>query len=257
MTEKAIILLFIASSLLIPAPGPALGSQTEQRIEQPVRQSIDTRQATQKEEAQWQLEKETLVARFEQLQDQEKQLTEQKKMLKQQIASAKTRISAKEKQLADIKDISLQIEPFIQEMFNALKSQVADGYPFLMDERQGRLHRLETAMADPDVAISEKYRNVMEALLVEAEYGFTIEAYQETIAIEGQSMLADIFRLGRISLFYQSLDRKRCGYYNAADGAWQRLDAVHNPAIRTAIDIAAKRRPIELLCLPLGRMVRQ
>jgi hypothetical protein len=107
------------------------------------------------------------------------------------------------------------------------------------------------------VDIGEKYRKIMEALLVEAEYGFTIEAYQETITIDGQALLADIFRLGRISLFYQSLDRKRCGFYNTADGTWQSLDTVHNAAIQSAIDIAAKRRPIELLCLPVGRMAAQ
>ena len=93
--------------------------------------------------------------------------------------------------------------------------------------------------------------------LVEAEYGFTIETYQETITIEGQAMLVDIFRLGRISLFYQSLDRKRCGFYHTADGAWRDLAKGHNLAIQTAIDIAAKRRPIELLNLPVGRMVAQ
>lgn len=255
MTKKTIMPLFIASSLLILTGASAKGSQTDQRIEQPVRQSIDTRQKTQQEQEQWRLEKEKLVARFEQLQEQEKLLTEQKRALNQQIASAKTRISAKEKQLADVEEISNQIQPFIHEIFNALKLQVSDGHPFLMEERQGRLHRLDIIMADPDVDISEKFRKVMEALLVEAEYGFTIEAYQETIPIDGQAMLVDIFRLGRISLFYQSLDRKHCGFYNAADGAWQSLDTVYNPAIQTAIDIAAKRRPIELLSLPVGKMV--
>jgi phage host-nuclease inhibitor protein Gam len=237
-----------------PAGGRAAENQTEQQIEQPVRQSIDTRQTTQKEEEQWRMEKEALVARYEQLQNRERELTRQKKALTEQIASAKTRISAKEKELADIEEISRHIQPFIQEIFNALKLQVADGYPFLMDERQERIRRLETVMSDPDVAVSEKYRKVMEALLVEAEYGVTIEAYQETITIDGQPLLADIFRLGRISLFYQSLDRKRCGFYNTADGAWQSLDTVHNPAVQTAIDIAAKRRPVELLRLPLGRI---
>lgn len=254
---KRIIPLFIVSSLFMPAGFPAGSSAAQQRIEQPVRQSIDTRQATQKEEEQWRLEKERLVARFEQLQEKEKQLTTQKKALNRQIASARTRINAKEKQLADIKEISSQILPFINEIFNALKAQVSDGHPFLTDERQGRIHRLESVMADPDVDISEKYRKIMEALLVEAEYGFTIEAYQETITIDGQAMLADIFRLGRISLFYQSLDRKRCGFYNTATSSWQDLDTAHNPVIQTAIDIAAKRRPIELLTLPVGRMVAQ
>jgi hypothetical protein len=259
MKKLAVVPLFIACTLLITPPVGvgAEGGQTEQQIEQPVRQSIDTRQATQKEEEQWRLEKETLVARYEQLQNRERELTHQKEALIEQVASAKTRIGAKEKELADIEEISRQIQPFVQEVFTALKLQVADGYPFLLDERRGRIQRLEMVMADPDVAVSEKYRKVMEALLVEAEYGFTIEAYQETITIEGQSMLADIFRLGRISLFYQSLDRKHCGFYNAADGVWQGLDTVHNPAVLTAIDIAAKRRPVELLRLPLGRIAPQ
>jgi hypothetical protein len=116
---------------------------------------------------------------------------------------------------------------------------------------------LETLLSDPDVVISEKYRKVMEALLVEAEYGFTIETYQETITIDGRPLLVDIFRLGRISLFYQSLDRKKCGFYNTADAAWQDLDPSFNPVIQPAIDIAAKRRPVELLTLPVGKIVVQ
>ena len=257
MRWKSILPLFIAGSLFIPAGFSYSSNAAQQRIEQPVRQSIETRQATQKAQEQWRLEKEKLVARFEALEQKAKQLTEQKEELNRQIASARTRISAKEKQLADIEEISSQILPFIHDIFNALKSQVADGHPFLTDERQERIHRLETIMADPDVEISEKYRKIMEALLVEAEYGFTIETYQETITIDGQTMLVDIFRLGRISLFYQSLDRKRCGFYHTADGAWRDLAKGHNLAIQTAIDIAAKRRPIELLNLPVGRMVAQ
>jgi DNA repair exonuclease SbcCD ATPase subunit len=257
MCRKKIIPLFIGGSLLILAGLPAQRSTARQRLERSVRQSIDIRQATQKSEEQWRMEKEKLVAHFEQLQQKEKLLAEQKKELSHQIESARGRINAKEKQLADIEEISSQIPPFINELFNALKSQVTDGQPFLMDERQKRIQRLESVVNDPDVDISEKYRKVMEALLVEAEYGFTIEAYQETITIDGQALLADIFRLGRISLFYQNLDRKRCGFYNTADGTWQSLDSVHNAAIQSAIDIAAKRRPIELLSLPVGRMVAQ
>ncbi|MGD8835066.1 MAG: DUF3450 domain-containing protein [Desulfobacteraceae bacterium] len=257
MYRAKIMPLFIVSSLLITAGYPAFSGAARQRIEQPVRQSIEIRQATQKSEEQWRLEKEKLVARFEALQQKERQLTDQKKELSHQIESARGRINAKEKQLADVEEISNQIRPFINELFNVLKSQVTEDQPFLMEERQARIQRLESVVADPDVDISEKYRKIMEALLVEAEYGFTIEVYQQTIAIDGQALLADIFRLGRISLFYQSLDRKRCGFYNTADGAWQSLDTVHNAAIQSAIDIAAKRRPIELLSLPVGRMVAQ
>jgi hypothetical protein len=94
----------------------------------------------------------------------------------------------------------------------------------------------------------------MEALLVEAEYGSTIEVYQQTIDVDGAPSLVNVFRLGRISLFYQTLDQKRCGFYDVAATGWRPLPTAFNRCIQTAIEIGAKRRPVELLTLPLGRM---
>lgn len=251
------IVLLMICIFLFSGISMARNSMAQPHVEQRVRHAIETRQKTQKEEEQWRLEKEKLVARYEHLQQKEAALIKEKEKKQQKIASARLRIIVKEKKLADIEEISSQIQPFIGEIFNDLKSQVTDGFPFLKKERQGRIQQLETLLTDPDVAISEKYRKVMEAFLVEAEYGFTIESYQETITIDGQPILADIFRLGRISMFYQSLDRKRCGFYNTADALWQDLDPSFNSVIQPAIDIAAKRRPVELLTLPVGRLVVQ
>ena len=254
MTQKLPIWMLICC--LLYSPGlPAIASDTAQRVEKPVRQSIKTRQASQQEEEKWRLEEEKLTAQFEQLQVEHKQLQEQRQDLQAYVDDTKSRIATKEKQLADIQQISSQIKPFLEEMLTLLKTQVSDGYPFLPEERKKRVDTLEHLMADPEVSVSEKYRKVMEAFMVEAEYGTTIETYQETIAIDGKTMLVDVFRLGRLSLFYQSLDRKKCGFYNIADNAWQPLPASHNPSIHAAIDIAAKRKPVEMLTLPVGRMV--
>ena len=255
MTRKIIILLFSASCLMLSAGSQALSSNANQRIEEPVRQSINTRQATQKAEEKWRFEKEKLVARFEQLQHEQERLQEQKSNLRQQVESTQKRIVSKKRQLSDIEQIANQIRPFLDELVKELGLQIADGLPFLTAERRQRIDKLESMMAAPDISISEKYRKVMEALLVEAEYGFTIEAKQETIEVEGQSRLVNIFRLGRISLFYQNLDQKGCGFYNVVEKSWQTLPANHNREIQKAIDIAAKRRPVEILSLPLGRMV--
>jgi hypothetical protein len=94
----------------------------------------------------------------------------------------------------------------------------------------------------------------METLLIEAEYGNTIEVYQETIAVEDQSILVNIFRLGRISIFYQTLDEKSSGFYDISLEAWRQLPRSYNHGIQTAINIGAKRQPVELLTLPLGRI---
>ena len=240
---------------MLSAGSPGLSSNMNQRIEVPVRQSIKTRQTTQKTEEKWRFEKEKLVAKFEQLLQEQERLQQQKSNLQQQVESTQKRIVAKERQLNDIEQISSQIRPFLDKLVKELGLQIADGLPFLTAERRHRIEKLEKLMAAPDISISEKYRKVMEALLVEAEYGFTIEAKQETIEVEDQTRLVNIFRLGRISLFYQSLDQKHCGFYNVAANSWQTLPATHNRDIQSAIDIAAKRRPVELLSLPLGRMV--
>jgi DNA repair exonuclease SbcCD ATPase subunit len=233
----------------------ALSSNTNQRIEEPVRQSINTRQATQKAEEKWRFEKEKLAAKFEQLRREQERLQEQKSNLQQQVETTQKRIVAKKRQLDDIEQIANQIRPFLDKLVKELGLQIADGLPFLTAERRQRIDKLESLMVAPDISISEKYRKVMEALLVEAEYGFTIEAKQETIEVEGQNRLVNIFRLGRLSLFYQDLDQKACGFYNVVDKNWQTLPANHNREIQKAIDIAAKRRPVELLNLPLGKMV--
>ncbi|WP_319524915.1 DUF3450 domain-containing protein [uncultured Desulfosarcina sp.] len=253
--KKSLILILTNCCLFLLSGNSGMAIDTERQIEKPVRQSIDTRQANQEAKAKWRLEKEKLTDRFEQLQAEQTQLRQQRQALQDYVDAAWERIAAKEKQLADIEQISNQIQPFLKEMLTLLKIQVSDDFPFLSEERKKRIENLEYLMIDPDVSVSEKYRKVMEAFLVEAEYGTTIETYQETIDIDGQSMLVDIFRLGRISLFYQSLDRKQCGFYNVADNVWQSLPATHNPSIHAAIDIAAKRQPVEMLTLPIGRMV--
>ena len=228
-----------------------------EQVTQPVHEAVKIRRDTQQQEEQWRDQKQALVARYEQMHSEQKQLQARREALQSENRAARERIVQKEKQLADIEQINARIEPFLQNQVVLLQQQLTEGIPFLFQERAQRVQRLSELMTDPDVAVSEKYRKTMEALLVEAEYGNTIEVYQQTIAIEGREMLVNIFRLGRISLFYQSLDRKHCGFFDVAAAAWKPLPAAHNRTIGSAIDIGAKRKPVELLSLPLGRILAQ
>jgi hypothetical protein len=255
LDSKKIILFSSIALLLLSYGRPA--EVVAERVEEPVRQSIDIRQKTQEEEEMWQHEKEKLNAQFEQLLQDKKYLQQQKLDLQQELATTWKRISSKEKQLRDIEQISEQIRPFLDTLVTELKMEINNSLPFLMTERTLRLEKLESLLTIPEVSISEKYRKVMEALLVEAEYGFTIEARQETIEITGNKRLVNIFRLGRLSLFYQSLDRKECGFYNIAENLWQPLKAKYNHDIHNALAIAAKQQPAEIISLPLGRMVNR
>lgn len=247
--------ILIVLSISVPSPGWSADNPVAERVKKPVQKAIDLRQETQKAQEQWHEERQRLVDAFEHLQQEHEQLQEQKRHLEEVKASTQVRIAEKERQLTDIEQISVQIQPFLNELIARLRQEITDDMSFLSHERGQRLHRLDQLMTDPDVAISEKFRKITEALMVEAEYGRTIEVYQETIHADNRDILVNIFRLGRISLFYQTLDQEGCGFYNVAAGAWHPLPHSYNQTIQTAMDIGAKRRPVEMLSLPIGRMV--
>ncbi len=253
--------VWVTLFFLIPIPlswsANSGSKQYHEKLTQPVEDAVKIRQTTQKQEEKWRNEKQKLASAYEQLQAEQSALKNRHQQLQESNKAASQRIKEKEKQLADIEQIRTQIEPFLEKQVIVLRQQMTDGLPFLTEEREQRLDRLKEILNDPDVTISEKYRKVMEAMLVEAEYGNTIEVYQQTINAGGHTILANIFRLGRISLFYQSLDQSRCGFYNVADAKWQELPAKYNRDIGTAIDIGAKRKPVELLSLPIGRISAQ
>ena len=255
LSKIKIAALVVAATLAAGSVAARAGNSL--RLEKPVRQAIDIRQKTQKGEENWRSEQEQLTAEFEQLTLERDNLQTEDRKLRERNAIMRKRIALKNHQLEDINQISHQIQPFLENRVAELKSSIDNDLPFLTTERKQRVQKLENLMTAPEVSISEKYRKVMEALLVEAEYGFTIEARQDTITIAGRARLVNIFRLGRLNLFYQSLDRKECGFYNVADRAWQPLAVRYNRDIQSALAVAGKQQPAELLKLPLGRMVNR
>lgn len=253
---KQIIIGAIVSVMLLAATKASAG-EVEERIESPVRSAIATRKATQQSEEQWRKERQILENRLAALELEVRQHSDSRDGLARDVKATKERITDKEKELADIQRISSEMAPFLNELVARLEQLPLEDLPFLPEERHKRLARLKKIMRDPEIEVSEKYRKAMEALLVEAEYGLTIETYQQEITIDGQEMLVNIFRLGRLALYYQTLDKTACGFYNVVTNQWQPLESRHNQAIETAIAIAAKQRPAELINMPLGMMVSQ
>lgn len=253
MFGKLFIWVFVGLFMFVPL-GRAENGQLRDKVTQPVDNAVKIRQNTQKQEEKWRDEKQKLIARYEQLRAENDLLEKHHRELVASTDAARKRVSEKDRQLADINEIQNRIDPFLEKTAMLLKKNMADDMPFLIEERWNRIDRLEQILDDPDVSVSEKYRKAMEALMVEAEYGNTIEVYQQTIYIGGSAMLVNIFRLGRISLFFQSLDHSRCGFYNVASGKWEELPHLHNRAVGSAIEIGARRKPVELLSLPLGKI---
>ncbi|HDI60674.1 MAG TPA: DUF3450 domain-containing protein [Desulfobacteraceae bacterium] len=244
------------AALMLPAAALAEKDDVQRQVEQPVQQAIQIRRDTQQAEAAWRADRERMTAAYEQLQQEQARLEAQEKALAESVAAARDRVAAKQAQLDAIAQITDRVTPFLHLLRARLAQRIEQDLPFLTAERQQRLARLDALLDDPAVAVSEKLRKVFEALLVEAEYGNTIEVYQETVTVDGQPLLADIFRLGRLGLYYQRLDRQAGGFYNVARDTWEPLDKAANRALTTAIAIGTKRQPVEILDMPLGRLAQ-
>ena len=225
------------------------------KIIKPVKKSLDIRQATQKHEDRWNDEKAKLILEYKNLEIEKENLLAVNKSLNKKNTAHKIEIASYEKKLNAINRISAELVPYLSDVLKHLDSSVHGSLPFLPAERSSRLENIYKLLEDPKVTTAEKFRKIMEALQVEAEYGNNVEVYQESIKIDENIIVANVFRLGRLSLFFQTIDAKTSGYYNPAQSAWLILPEKHNREIGKVIDIANKRRSIDLLVLPLGKVV--
>ncbi len=222
--------------------------------------AIRIQQKSQEERTRWEQEKTRLVNEYEMLLQQKQFLEKENKTLAAQQDNQKVLIQNLRQQKEESIRIQEELSPFLTGIYTQFEALVANDPPFLKEERNMRLVNLSKVMKDPEITIAEKFRKIMEALFIEAEYGSTIEVYQDTIQLESTGQdetLCNIFRLGRVSLFFLSLDQAICGVFNPGENKWQSLPDKHLPAIRSAFEIGSKRKPVELLPLPLGRLVTQ
>lgn len=222
-----------------------------------VTDAVTIRQQAQEKRDQWEDEKTKLVAEYEQLLQVHAALeTENRRLTSERDAQAALNRDLLEQQRQAM-EVQQKLLPFLADVYDRLDALVSADPPFLSQERTDRLDRLRILLDDPAVTTASKYRKVMESLFIEAEYGNTIEVYQDKIQLNGDDVLGNIFRLGRVSLFFLTLDQSAAAYFNVADRSWQPLAPEHLAAVRSAVEIAGKRKSVELLPLPLGRLAKE
>ena len=169
-----------------------------------------------------------------------------------QIRDQATELESVRESVAEVTVIERQITPLMLRMIDALEQFVALDMPFLQEQRSDRVGRLQQMMGSADVTVAEKFRNVMNAYEIELEYGNTIEAYRGALAkADGAGKEVDFLRIGRLGLFYQSLDGSENGRWNGDSGAWEALDAAYSSQIQQGIRIAREQTAPDLIRLPI------
>lgn len=172
------------------------------------------------------------------------------KQLAGQVADQEKEVASIEKQLTEIETTNREVQPLMQEMVDTLERFVAMDVPFLLEERTKRVQSLKDLMPRSDVAISEKYRRIIEAYQIELEYGRTLETYAGRIQDANGERTVDFVRLGRVSLMYQTLDGSETGYWNAQEKKWV-VDNNYAHAVAEARRVAKKDGAPDLLKIPV------
>jgi len=170
----------------------------------------------------------------------------------QQLAGQQQELESLRRQRQTLQQTRQEIGPLSHRMLDVLEQFVALDSPFLQQERQQRVAQLRALEAQPDAGLPERFRRLLEAYQIEAEYGRTIEAYQGRLKGEGGERVVEFLRVGRVGLYYRTLDGREAGRWDRAKRAWQRLDAASGRAIERAIRIARKQLPPDLLLLPVA-----
>lgn len=147
--------------------------------------------------------------------------------------------------------INRQIFPLMERMIDGLEQSIALDIPFLMDERNKRIADLKNIMERSDVSVAEKFRKVMEAYQIEMDYGSTNEWYTESLNVDGAVREYNMFRVGRIGLYFQSDDTVITGWYNPESNAYELLGNEHRSEVRKGIRIARQLIAPELILLPM------
>ena len=171
--------------------------------------------------------------------------------LRRLIESQQKEIRSIKRQTQEIESIETGALPLMLEMTETLNKLIEGDVPFLMQERRDRVENLKRLIDRADVTAGEKYRRIMEAYLIEADYGRTIESYRGELDMGGTPRTVDFFRVGRLGLFYQTLDSEETGNWDKADRQWEVLEDEYRRSVRDGLRIARKQSPPTLLRLPV------
>jgi FtsZ-binding cell division protein ZapB len=243
-----VLILFLSTGSV------SVAEKVTDKIRKPVEESISIRQKTQKDIEKWSEKKSLLEAEYDALMENNTRLVTEREHLTQALETMQERIGNLENQIEAMEKISEKLKPFLFGVHKKLVESVNQRLPFLQEERSERLANLKKTLDDPQIVLGEKFRKVMEVLFIEAEYGNTVEVYQEKIFLSDEDVLVNVLRLGRISLFFETLDQTTTGYFDLEDNQWKVLPKSANHDIRIAMEIGSKQRPADIVTLPLGRI---
>ena len=188
-----------------------------------------------------------MLERYRSASWQAQQLTVYANQLGELVAAQDAEKASLARQIEEMERTERELLPLMLRMVEGLEKFIALDLPFLATERKERFESLKTFMADPEANNAEKFKRILEAWQIEAEYGRSLGS--ETADVDGRSV--EVLRVGRTALYYLSSDGKQAGIWDAASKQWQELPHKHVAQIRHGLRMARETAAPDLLRLPM------
>jgi len=160
-------------------------------------------------------------------------------------------LAALREQIAQARITRQRIVPLMRSMADSLEKFVALDLPFHQEERLAAVLDLKQRLRRPDLPVPAKFRMLLEAFQLEQDYGGNIESWRGPLQLGGEELSVEYLRIGRVALYYQSLDGSGSGYWDSKEQNWVPLDERFNRDLGLALRVAQNVIAPQLLNLPL------
>lgn len=166
------------------------------------------------------------------------------------VKSQEAEKASMKQEIISVDDTEKGLIPLMQQMIDTLDQFVQLDVPFLAEERTKRVAKLRTNMQRADISISEKYRQILEAYQIEADYGVSVTSYEGKLT-DGEEKTVRFLQVGRIAFIYQTLDGKDAFVWDPSARDWSQLSGNYVAAVTEAVRVASKQAAPDLIKLPI------
>lgn len=178
-------------------------------------------------------------------------------LLQRQVDNQEAEKAALAESIDNVALIERQIVPLMTRMLESLEEFIRLDTPFLIEERNERMGRLNAMMERSDVTAAEKLRQILEAYSIENDYGRTIEAYKGSVEVDGRTQEVDFLRIGRVSLTYQTVGGNHTGAWDNTARQWVELPPeTYRDQVAEGLKIARKQVAPDMLVVPVAAATR-
>jgi hypothetical protein len=156
-----------------------------------------------------------------------------------------------QRQIEEAEITRRRIVPLMRSMADALEQFVVLDLPFHQEERLNGVLLLKRRLYQPDLSVANKFRMLLEAYQLEQVFGNNLESWRGRLPWEGEELSVEFLRVGRVALYFQSLDGSLSGYWNTAQDTWIALGSKYNRDVAKALRVAKNFVAPQLVQLPM------